>query len=184
METLSDDRSGRWKAIPEAITFIPVIENKFGPDGAVAEKITHKCSQPVWGLFEMRESPWHQVSFEDIMFMSSGNSSSFSMPQNHEKKQIPRYAWLIKIIHWCGLFAKHAQKFYCLTQRPRWRPRVSCLWGDRDGHMETTNLPSRPDRLEIFWNDWGDRDDHMETRLKYTRPGGGGGKGIPSDRDD
>ena len=33
--------------------------------------------------------------------------------------------------------------------------------------METTNRPSRPDRLEI--NDWGDRDDpddHMETRLK------------------
>ena len=34
--------------------------------------------------------------------------------------------------------------------------------------METTNRPSRPDRLEIFWNDWDDRDDqddHMETRL-------------------
>ena len=44
-------------------------------------------------------------------------------------------------------------------------------WGDRDDHMETTNRPSRPDRLEIFWNDWGDRDDpddHMETRLKRT----------------
>ena len=31
-------RSGRSKAIPEVITFIPVIENKFGPDGAEAEK--------------------------------------------------------------------------------------------------------------------------------------------------
>ena len=44
--------------------------------------------------------------------------------------------------------------------------------GDRDDHMETTNRPSRPDRLEIFWNDWGDRDDpddHMETRLKGFR---------------
>ena len=30
-----------------------------------------------------------------------------------------------------------------------------CLWGDRDDHMKTTNRPSRPDRLEIFWNDWG-----------------------------
>ena len=24
---------------------------------------------------------------------------------------------------------------------------------------ETTNRPSRPDRLGIFWNDWGERDD-------------------------
>ena len=110
--------------------------------------------------------------------MSSGNSCSFSMPQNQEKKQIHRYALRIKIMHLCCWFAKHAQNFYCLTQRHRWRPRVFCLWGDRDVHMETTNRPSRPDRLEIFWNDWGDRDDHMETRLKYTRPGGS------TDRDD
>ena len=35
----------RWlKAIPEVITFIPVIENKFGPDGAEAEKIIHKIN--------------------------------------------------------------------------------------------------------------------------------------------
>ena len=41
--------------------------------------------------------------------------------------------------------------------------------------METTNHPSRPDRLEIFWNDWGDRDDpddHMETRLNEFYTGG------------
>ena len=50
-------RSGRSKAIPEVITFISVIENKFGLDGAEAEKIIHKCSQRVWGLFEIRESP-------------------------------------------------------------------------------------------------------------------------------
>ena len=50
-------RSGRSKAIPEIITFIPVIENKFGPDGAEAEKIIHKCSQRVCGLFVIRESP-------------------------------------------------------------------------------------------------------------------------------
>ena len=39
--------------------------------------------------------------------------------------------------------------------------------------METTNRPSRPDRLEIFWNDWGDRDDpddHMETGI-YKKAG-------------
>ena len=79
-------RSGWSKAIPEVITFIPGIENKFGPDDTEAEKIIHKCSQRVWGLFKIKESPWHQV-FEEI----SGNSSSFSMPQNQEKKQIPRY---------------------------------------------------------------------------------------------
>ena len=31
-------RLGRSKAIPEVITFIPVIENKFGLDGAEVEK--------------------------------------------------------------------------------------------------------------------------------------------------
>ena len=34
-------------------------------------------------------------------------------------------------------------------------PRLLPSWGDRDDHMETTNRPSRSDRLEIFWNDWG-----------------------------
>ena len=51
-------------AIPEVITFIPVrcipvIENKFDPDGAEAEKIIHKCSQcvsaGVWGLFKLEK---------------------------------------------------------------------------------------------------------------------------------
>jgi len=35
--------------------------------------------------------------------------------------------------------------------------------------METNNRLSRPDRLNIFWDDWDDPDDpddHMETRLK------------------
>ena len=50
-------RSGRSKAIPEVITFIAVIQNKFGLDGAKAEKIIHKCSHRVCGLFEIRESP-------------------------------------------------------------------------------------------------------------------------------
>ena len=31
--------------------------------------------------------------------------------------------------------------------------------------METTNRPSRPDRIESFLNDWGDPDDPLETRL-------------------
>ena len=43
METLSDDWDNRddQRLIPEVITFIPVIENKFGPDGAEAKKIIH-----------------------------------------------------------------------------------------------------------------------------------------------
>ena len=48
-------RSGRSKAIPEVITFIPVIEDKVGPDGAEDEKIIHKCSQRVWGLFKLEK---------------------------------------------------------------------------------------------------------------------------------
>ena len=48
-------RSGRSKAIPEVITFIPVIENKFGPNGAEAEKIIHKCSQRVWGYLKLEK---------------------------------------------------------------------------------------------------------------------------------
>ena len=105
--------------------------------------------------------------------MSLWNFSRLSTPQNREEKQIARherFAIRLKSIIMFRLLAKHAQKFFCLTLRHRWRPRVSCLWGDRDDYMETTNLLSRPDRLEIFWNDWGDwddPDDHMETRLNF-----------------
>ena len=70
-----------------------------------------------------------------------------------------------------GLFAKPMQKFYCLTQRHCWWPRVLFRWGNYpDDHMETTNRPSCPDHVEIFLNDWGDRDDHMETRLNIYLP--------------
>ena len=52
--------------------------------------------------------------------LSSGNSSSFSMLQNQEKKQIPRYEVRFRNkshpFTVCGLFAKHAQKFYCLNK--------------------------------------------------------------------
>ena len=164
-------RSGRSKAIPKVITFISVIENKFGSDGAEAEKIMHKCSQSVWGLFEIRESRWHQF-FEEIICLRwtllASQSRKIKIKSTY---QGTRFALRIKIVHLCGLFAKNTHKFYCLTQRHRWRPRASFLWGDRDDHMETTNRPSRPDRLEIFWNDWGDRDDpddHMKTRLKVV----------------
>ena len=121
--------------IPEIITFIPIIENKFGPDGAEAEKIIHKCSQRVWGLFEIRESPWHQVFEEILCLRGTLLASQCRKIKRKSKYQGTRFALRIKNIHLCGLFAKHAQKFYCLTQRHRWRPRVSCLWGDRHDHM-------------------------------------------------
>ena len=74
-----------------------------------------------------------------------------------------------------GLFAK-------LTKIPLSHPEtslttmcISCLWGDWDGYMETTDHPSHPDRLKFFWNDWDDPDnlnDHMETRLKKSHLSG------------
>ena len=94
-----------------------------------------------------------------LLFFRTLLASQCRKIKRKSRYQGTRFALRIKIIHLCGLFAKRAQKFYCLTQRHRWRPRVLCLWGDRDDHMGTTNRPSRPDHLEIFWNDWGDRDD-------------------------
>ena len=55
-----------------------------------------------------------------------------------------------------GLFARHTQKFYCLTQTRRWRPRVSCRLGDRHDYMETTNRPSRFKNFQDDPNNWDD----------------------------
>ena len=90
--------------------------------------------------------------------MSSWNSSSFSMPKNQEKKQIPRYEapFTNKNYPFMWLVCKTRAKI--LLSDPETSvttPRLLPSWGDRDGHMETSNRPSRPDRLEIFWNDWG-----------------------------
>ena len=60
-------RSGRSKAITEVITFIPVIENKFGPDGAEAEKIIHKCSQRVWGYLKLEKV--RDIKFSKIYYV-------------------------------------------------------------------------------------------------------------------
>lgn len=54
-------RSWQSKAIPEIITYIPVIDNKFGLDSTEVKKIIQKCPHSVLPLFETRESPWHQV---------------------------------------------------------------------------------------------------------------------------
>ena len=118
---------GTIEGYPRSHRFFPVIENKFGPDGVEAEKTIYKCSQRVWGLFEIRESPWHQV-FDEMPCLWGTVLAS----QCRKIKRKSRFALQIKIIHLCGLFAKHAPKFHCLTQRHRWRPA---------SHMETTYRP-------------------------------------------
>ena len=78
MEALSDDgddRDNRRKAIPEITTFIPVIENKFGLDGAQVVKIIQKCSHLVWRYSKL----------EEVCQVLDVNSSSFSTPPNREK---------------------------------------------------------------------------------------------------
>ena len=99
-------RSGRSKAIPEVITFTSVIENKFGSDGAEVEKIMHKCSQSVWGLFEIRESPWHQVFEEILCLRGTLLASQCRKIKIKSRYQGTRFALRIKIVHLCSLFAK------------------------------------------------------------------------------
>ena len=95
------------------------------------------------------------------------------MPQNQEKKRIPRYEarFTNKNHPFMWLVCKIRAKILFFDPETSLTTPHLLPWGDRDDHMETTNRPCRPDRLEIFWNDWGDRgdrddpDDHMETRL-------------------
>ena len=94
------------KAIPEVITFISVIENKFGSVGAEAEKIMHKCSQSVWGLFEIRESRWHQVFEEILCLRGTLLASQCRKIKIKSTYQGTRFALRIKIVHLCSLFAK------------------------------------------------------------------------------
>ena len=81
------------------------------------------------GLFEIRETPWHQI-FEEIPCLRGTILACQCWKIKRKSRyQGTRFALQIKIIHLCGLFAKHAQKFYCVTQRHRRQPCVSCLWG-------------------------------------------------------
>ena len=160
MKTLSaddwDDRNDlRLSQKPSAL----LIRKKFGLDAAKVEKKKWNKNVPTeCGHYLSKKSPFHQV-FEVTSLCLRGTL------QRREKKRMVRHEVRSTIkIHHFGLFAKHAQKFHLPTEKHRWRPGASCFWGDRDDCMEITNRPSRPDCLEIFWNDWGDRDDHMETR--------------------
>ena len=90
-------RSGWSNAIPEIITLFPVIKNKFGADGAEAEKIIHKCSQRVWGLFEIsRESPWHQVSEEILCLRGTLLASQCRKIKRKSRYQSTWFALRIK----------------------------------------------------------------------------------------
>ena len=91
-------------------TIIPVIENNFGPDGAEATKVIHKCSQCVWGLFEIGESPWNQVFEEILCLRGTLLVSQCRKIKRKSRYQVTRFTLRIKIIHLCGLFAKHARK--------------------------------------------------------------------------
>ena len=115
MEALSDDwddRDNRRKAIPEITTFIPVMENKFGLDGAQVVKIIQKCSHRVWRYSKL----------EEVCQVLDVNSSSLLLLASR-RRQIERkireqgtmFALRIKIIIMVVLFAKHAQKLYCFT---------------------------------------------------------------------
>ena len=66
--------------------------------------------------------------------VSSWNSSSLSTLQikSKSREQGTRFALWLKSIIMFGLFAKHVQKFHCLTQTHLWPHHVSCLWDDKD----------------------------------------------------
>ena len=87
--------------------------------------------------------------------MSSGNYSRMSMLENQEKKQIPRYKvrFTNKNHPFMWLVCKTRTKI--LLCDPETSPTTLRLLPlrRRDDHMETTNHPSLPHRLEIFWND-------------------------------
>ena len=85
--------------------------------------------------------------------MSSGNSSSFSMPQNQEKKQIPRYEvrFTNKNHPFMWLVCKTRAKI--LLSDPETSlttPRLLPLRRSRRSYGNYQNRPSRSDRLEIF----------------------------------
>ena len=83
--------------------------------------------------------------------------------ERKRRLQGTRFALRKKIIMF-GLFSKHVIKFYCLTQRHRWRARVFCLWLRRSRRSYQNYRSSRND-----CGDRGDPGDHMETRLHFYR---------------
>ena len=92
-------------------------------------------------------SPWHQVFEEILCLQGTLLASQCRKIKRKSGYQGTRFALRIKIIHLCGLFAKHAQKSYCLTQRHRWRlttPRLLPLRRSRRsyGHYQSSQSSS------------------------------------------
>ena len=106
--------------------------------------------------------------------MSSGNSSSFSMPQNQEKKQIPRYEvrFTNKNHPFMWLVCKTRAKI--LLSDPETSlttPRLLPLRRSRRSYGNYQSPQSFVSSQKIFWNDWGDRDDpddHIEPQALKT----------------
>ena len=100
------------------------------------------------------------------------NSSSFSTPQNREKKKTARYEVSSpnkNHNHVRLVFETRAKILTIVSPRGIAGELASLAFEAIETIIyEITNRLSSPDRLEIFWNDRGggdDPDDHMETRL-------------------
>ena len=96
-------RSGRSKAIPEIITFVPVIENILAyirPGWRCSQQSTTKCSHRVWALliFEIRESPWHQVLDVIVCFRRTLLASRLRIIKRKSRLKGTRLVLRIKIM--------------------------------------------------------------------------------------
>ena len=79
--------------------------------------------------------------------MSSGNYSSMSMLENQEQKQKPRYEVRFTNKNHPFMWLVYKTRTKILLSDAELAMPPSLALGDRDDHMETTNRPSRPDRL-------------------------------------
>ena len=96
-------RSGRSKAIPEIITFVPVIENILAyirPGWRRSQQSTTKCSHRVWALLivEIRESPWHQVLDVIVCFRRTLLASRLRIIKRKNRLKGTRLVLRIKIM--------------------------------------------------------------------------------------
>ena len=104
--------------------------------------------------------------------MSSWNSSSFSMPQNQEKKQIPRYEvrFTNKNHPFMWLVCKTRAKI--LLSDPETSlttPRLLPLRRSRRSYGNYQSPQSSGSSRNILKRLGDDPDDHMETRLKGSK---------------
>ena len=151
METLLDDWDDRRLSQKSSLLF-----QKSRINSAWTPLKSKKNNPKMFAWWALRESPLHEVL--DVTLCLRGTLLACRRRTIKRKRTTarPEVRSPINIHHYVvGLFAKYTQKFYCLNRRHRWRLRVSCRWGDRGDHMETTYSPSRPDRLQNFFETTG-----------------------------